>query len=177
MRALSATFYPDAYSDPVMGVMLEGDAVDTLESIQHTQFVPGHLVIINIFEFEETGLEGEADIQLATLMATQRGIANRIQEKHQAMLFYWVIQEWGKVTPPGALIMDKPAPMSESEYRYVLAQLALHPGRPRIAIVGITNDGHGMALDSTGEIHVEERVRTRGERERFIARAKRGHYR
>lgn len=152
MRALRATVWVDPYAVPFSTVALESDTIDTLESVreQLRRDFPTAFVVYDIFESEHD------DIASVTIEAGHRQARGGEQEAHQAMLFYWVVLKWGDVSPPGALIMDKPAPLSREAYEYALAQLALHPDKPPISIIGVSNDGHGLILDPKGEIHVQE---------------------
>lgn len=143
MRALRSTVYVDPYEPPATLVLLEEGANDTLESCQHRVLTPGVLVITEIFEIWAK----DADLERATVEAMQRQQANAEEEAHQAMLYFWVVAEWGRVKPPGALVMDKPAPMSHEAYAVVLSQLAQHPDRPaNVALAGCTYDSHGLIL-------------------------------
>lgn len=118
-------------------VILEGDAVDTLESARVRSLQPGALVIHDIFETTD-------DIRIATAEAMRRQQANAEQEAHQAMLYYWTVLQWTRVTEHGAVLMDKPAPMSRDEIAVVFAQLAQHPDYGHRTIV--TPDRHGEPL-------------------------------
>jgi hypothetical protein len=148
MRALRTTVWGD-FTTHVTTVMLESDASDTLESIRHRLLTPGMLVLTEIFE------AGDDDIAAATLTAIEHQQANFEEEAHQAMLYFWTVQEWGRVRVPGALIMDRPAPMSHEAYAVALSQLANHPDRPAITIVGVSNDGWALALTPDGELQLE----------------------
>lgn len=140
MRALRSSLYANPYEPPVTTVLLESDAADTLESGTHRVRVPGGLVIHEIFETSAD------DIETATLEAIKRQLANGEQEAHQAMLFYWSVLTWQRVTPGGTILMDKPAPLSREEIAEVFEQLAQHPEYESYRIISHTRDGKPVLL-------------------------------
>lgn len=142
MRVLRSTVFADAYSPPVMTVIRDSDTRDTLEDAraQLLAELPQLLMIFEIFEMED------AEAPEATLEALRRSQPRQETEKHMAMLYYWLANLFPSGRPGAFIGMDKPAPMSEDDMRYIFELLSKHPDYRDYTILGLSQDSKVVTL-------------------------------
>lgn len=153
MRVLRSSCWSRPDRPPIMGVVLDGDTSDTLESelLKLTEGVPEALILSEIFEMPDG-----TDIEAATWEATRRTNGTVAQgEKHQVFLYFWLVRLWsggdpqteGKPANSGALMAgDQPMPLSVDEIKVVFAQLAQHPGYDDFILSYLAKDGTPVTM-------------------------------
>lgn len=147
MRVLRSSLYDSPAEPPMTTVVRDSDTRDTLEShrVDLLHKFTEHWAIYDIFDMADGGIED------ATLEAIKRQAANAEQEGHQAMLYYWTVMTWERVTPGGTIFMDKPAPLSREEVVEVFEHLARRPDYENYHVVTHARDGEPVTL-TNGQI-------------------------
>lgn len=136
MRVLRCSVYADAPSAPLTTVFRDRDLADSIEGAreQLIRHSPHALVVVEIFSM----LNGST--QEAAFEALQRAHGYKETEQHMALLYHWSVRQFELLNAGGKLLMDRPAPLSESNIRYVFAQLSMRNDYRDFTIVGIAND-------------------------------------
>lgn len=139
MRVLRSSCFVDMVHPPLTTVVRDKDIRDTLESAAISSQQPGTLVVHDIFEMPD-----HATIQHATRKAMQRIDLKR--EQNMAVLFFWSLGHFRLLTKGGTLFMDKPAPLTPEDIRYVFEQLKVEPSYNDFRLTSIAYTGERVRL-------------------------------
>lgn len=153
MRVLRSCFFSQIHKPPIMGVVLDGDTSDTLDSAAQQSLDIGlknnGFVINDIFEMPDG-----TSTEVATLEATRRTQKVGEQEMHMATMYLWLVDHAFRTSQPGGAIgMDKPMPLSVDEIKLVFEQIAMNPTYENRILIAFSEDQQPVTL-ARGEVRV-----------------------
>lgn len=128
---------------PTTAVVTEHDVTVPLEEIS----VPtGSFAFVrdDIFEVPDG-----TPLPIVTYEAMRRSEDNLINERNQAILFYYSVAQWNMLRDGGTLSLA-PAPLSEDEIRAVFRQLMNLTQYKGFVLTTTANDGTEVTMKETG---------------------------